>query len=200
MRKFIWCGLFVFAAWLPISAEALDPVLVDSPWVKHAPVAIFPPRGEAQLREGGKMGGGGKRAGLGKVKTPPGTFQVRWESAAPVRAGERKSGDTANTRWEADYYAIAIYGVPGITSSNRKGLRGELKQTAFLRRRGKKDLRPTRVDLLSDNTARILYLFPRSAVITTEDRRVEFVSQIGRMYVGPVFTIADMIFQGKLEL
>jgi hypothetical protein len=77
-----------------------------------------------------------------------------------------------------------------------------LRQTSLLKRHGKKDLKPARVDiaLLGDNTARILYLFPRTAEITLDDGRVEFVSQIGRIYLGPSFTIADMTFQGKLEL
>lgn len=185
-----------------LMAAALDPVLVDSPWVKQALVALLPVRGEAQLREGGRLGGGGKRAGLGKVKTPPGTLEVRWESATPIRAAELRTGETSTSHWDGDYYAIAIYRVPGITAANEKALRSELMQTSRLRRSGKKDLRPARVDieLLGDNNARILYLFSRTAAITPEDRQVEFVSQIGRMAVSPVFTIADMIFQGKLEL
>ena len=85
MSRIIGFGSLVFATSL-LMAAALDPVLVDSPWVKQAPVALLLVRGEAQLREGGRLGGGGKRAGLGKVKTLPGTLEVRWESATPIRA------------------------------------------------------------------------------------------------------------------
>ena len=202
MSGILRCQLLIFSAMLLAVAEDGSQALLDSPWVKHASVSILPERGEGQLRDGGKMGGGGKRAGLAKVKTPPGTLDVRWESAAPIRTAESKAADTPGPRWDGDYYAIAVYGVPGITPGNERGLRSELKQSSFLRRRGKKDLKPARVDVavLADHSARILYLFPRSAAITPEDRRVEFVSQIGRFVVAPWFNLADMTYQGKLEL
>jgi len=193
-------GLSILTTSLLVAADDGNSLLVTSPWVKQARVALLPARSEAQLRDGGKMGGAGKRAGLGKL-TAPETLEIRWESV-PVRTAELKAGTGPGAEPEGDYYAIAVYGVPGITSSNRKGLGSELKQTSFLRMRGKKDLRPARVEIqpLGDNKARILYLFPRTTAITAEDRQVEFVSQIGRMCVNPVFTIGDMSFQGKLEL
>ena len=193
-------GLLILTTALLMAADDDSSLLVNSPWVKQARVAFLPVRGEAQLREGGKMGGAGKRAGLGKL-TAPETLEIRWESI-PVRTAELKTGTGPGTEPEGDYYAIAVYGVPGITASNRKGLGSELKQTSFLRMRGKKDLRPARVEIepLGGNKARILYLFSRTTPITAEDRQVEFVSQIGRMCVNPVFTVADMAVQGKLEL
>jgi hypothetical protein len=216
MRKAVWSCLLILSA-LPLiaadtswkskplsawSTEDGNQVLSDSAWVQVARVATLPERGEAQLRDGGKMGGSGKRAGLRKFGTLPTALQVRWESAAPLHAAELKAGEKAVPNWDGDYYAIAVYGVPGITRANEKNLQGELRQTSLLKRHGKKDLKPARVDiaLLGDNTARILYLFPRTAEITLDDGRVEFVSQIGRIYLGPSFTIADMTFQGKLEL
>ena len=216
MRKILWfCSLIVFA--LPLiaadaswkskpvsewSAEDGAQVLKDSAWVQFAGVATLPVRGEAQLRDGGKMGGGGKGAGLKKLGTLPTALQVRWESAAPLHAAELKAGEKSVPNWDGDYYAIAVYGVPGITRTNEKNLQGELRQTSLLKRRGKKDLKPERVDiaLLGDNTVRILYLFARTAEITLEDQRVDFVSQIGRIYVGPSFNLAEMQFQGRLEL
>ena len=93
MSRIIGFGSLVFATSL-LMAAALDPVLVDSPWVKQAPVALLLVRGEAQLREGGRLGGGGKRAGLGKVKTLPGTLEVRWESATPIRARNSRPAES----------------------------------------------------------------------------------------------------------
>ena len=186
------------------SAEDAGQVLTNSPWVKRTTVAILPQRSEAQLREGGKMGGGGKRAGLGSLSESGRgeTLDVRWESAAPVRAAELKAGETGAPDWEGDYYAIAVYDVPGITPVVQKSLSGELKQTTFLKRNGKKDLKPTRIDiaLMGKNRARVVYFFPRSAEITLDDKRVEFVAQIGRLYVAQFFDTGEMQFQGKLEL
>ncbi len=46
-----------------------------------------------------------------------------------------------------------------------------LKDSAFLRRYHKKDLKPSRVEVLrgDDDTATIVYLFPRSVEITKRD-------------------------------
>lgn len=216
MHRLFWCPCLIFPAVLLAASEPSwkgkpftlwkaddgSQVLADSPWVKHARVTILPVRGEVQLREGGKMGGSGKRAGLGKVAAPPATLDVRWESAAPVRTAELTATDNAASHWHGDFYAIAVYGVPGIPRVNQKSLEGELKQSAFLKRPGKRDLRLVRVEIaaLGSNGARILYLFPRTPGITLDDQSVEFVSQIGRMCLGSSFTIADMILQGRLEL
>ena len=146
------------------------------------------------------MGGSGKRVGL----QPPGTstLQVRWESATPVRAAELKAGETGAPAWEGNYYAIAVYDVYGLTTRDQKNLPAELKQFTLLKRDGKKDLKPDRVeiDMFGRDLARVIYLFPRSAEITRDDRRVQFVAQIGRLYLAQVFVLDEMVYQNKLEL
>lgn len=178
-------------------------VTANSPWVRRTAMAILPQRGEDQLREGGKMGGGGERAGMAKVdSSQKETLTVRWESAAPLRAAEMLAGETGAPDWDGDFYAIAVYDVPGITPGGQKTLRGELRQTSFLKRAGKKDVKPARVEIapMGGNVARILYLFPRAAAIGADDRRIEFTSQIGRILVDASFGAAEMEFQGRLEL
>ena len=196
----------------PISAWTADDaaqILTNSPWVKRTAFAIVPERSEAQLREGGKLGGGGKRAGLGALdkslfadpkQRPP--LQVRWESAAPVRAAELTSRETDAPVWQGEYYAIAVYDVPGVTPLVQKFLAGDLKQTTTLKRSGGKPLKPIRVDiaLSGDKLARIVYLFPRAAELTTYDKRIEFTSQIGRIVVTQFFDLDQMQFDGKLQL
>jgi hypothetical protein len=171
--------------------------------VKHAAIAILPQRSEAQMREGGKMGGGGKNAGLGPLSdiSRGATVEVRWESARVVRAAELKAGDSGPD-WEGDYYAIAVYDVPGITPLAQKTLQSDLKQTTLLKRDGKKDLKPARVEiaLLGKNLARMVYLFPHSPEITLADERVQLVAQIGRLYITQFFDLATMQFEGKLDL
>lgn len=185
------------------TAEDARQVLEDSPWVKRAAIAILPQRSEAQMREGGKMGGGGRNAGLGPLSDigRGATLEVRWESAGAVRAAELKAGDSGPD-WDGDYYAIAVYDVPGITPLARKTLESDLKQTTLLKRDGKKGLKPARVEivLLGKNLARMVYLFPRSPEITLADERVQFVTQIGRLYIAPSFDLTGMQFEGKLDL
>jgi len=190
----------------PISswtAEDARQVLAASPWVKRARLGILPQRSEDQMREGGKMGGGGKRAGLtGSDNAPPETLWVRWESAATVRAAEVLAGDTAAPEWEGGYYVIAIYDVPGITPAIQRTLRTEVKQTTSLKREGKKDIKPERVeiDLLGGKLARVVSFFPRSAALETSEGEIGFLCRIGRFQIAQQFQLGDMVFQGKPQL
>ena len=208
-----------FSQWGVIDANQ---VLTSSPWVKLVTAAILPQPSEAQLRDGGKMGGGkgtgfegidqsiltgiggNKQVGTSGATTTSkrGKLTVRWESALPVRTAELKARETGAPDWDGDYYAIAVYDVPGLTGSNMKTLGADLKRLAFLKRDGKKDLKPARVEVvpLGNAMARVVYLFPRSEAITLEDKYVEFVAQIGRIYLAPTFSPGEMQFQGKLEL
>ncbi|HXP83631.1 MAG TPA: hypothetical protein VN841_02870 [Bryobacteraceae bacterium] len=66
-----------------------------------------------------------------------GNVVVRWESALPVRAAERKVGEAGAPVWQGDYYTIAVYDVAPPYHWN---LANELKGLAFLKRDKKKDL------------------------------------------------------------
>jgi hypothetical protein len=190
-------------------------VLRASPWVRRAEVNTLPSRSEAQMRDAGRMGttkGAGFGAldasiftGLGEGKrlvpkpATRQTFVVRWESAALVRQAELKTGDTHAPDWEGKYYALAVYGVPGL--EDQRTLPLALKKSAFLRQLGHKDLKPQRVELLFDgDRATVLYLFPRSSGISAADKHVWFVAQIGSLFVEQSFDPGEMQFQGKLEL
>jgi hypothetical protein len=199
------------------NVEDAKQVLASSPWVGKVAVKVVPQRTEAQQREGGKMGGG-EGAGIaaftpstlfgvgatpepGKRRARMAAVEVRWESAPPVRAAEQTLHDTDAPDWEGSYYVIAIYDVPGIDISDRS-LAGNLKRMAALRRDGKKPVRPERVDCLPQvgGLATIVYLFPRSAEITLEDKRVEFDAWFGRLSVAQSFYPTAMQYQGKLDL
>ena len=191
-------------------------VLTRSPWVAAATVIILPARSEAQSRDGGRMGGG-KAAGLealqpsilmgvGKASKSFAstvekrkTLTVRWESALPIRSAEKKAGEDAPT-WEGDYYAISIYGVPGL--EDRHTLPVELIKGGLLKRWGKKDLKPARVEVIptDEKLATLVYLFPRSEPITKQDRQMWFTAQIGQLFLEQAFDAGEMQLRGKLEL
>jgi hypothetical protein len=229
MYKIAWC-LLLGAAGLLMAAdpswigkdmsrwteEDAVQVLTRSPWVAAATVTILPARSEAQSRDGGRMGGG-RAAGLealdpsilvGLGKASKGftstvekrkTFTVRWESALPIRSAEKKVGEEAPT-WEGDYYAISIYGVPGL--EDRRTLPVELTKNSYLKRWGKKNVRPVRVEVIptDEKLATLVYLFPRSEQITKQDRQMWFTAQIGQLFLEQAFDAAEMQLQGKLEL
>ncbi len=197
-------------------------ILRDSPWAKTSKGMISRLQTEDERREGGKMGqdhgvgfdgvdGEGSkptpfetiRGGGDTRRTPHApTLNVRWESALPIRAAEFKAGASEPPTQEGDGYRIAVYGVPGgYFKKDPKSLGDPLKKEAALRRDGKKDVRPSIVEVFQrDDGLVVVYLFPLSAEITRKDELVTFEAQIGRVAVVQQFNIKEMQFQGKLEL
>lgn len=192
-------------------------VLRSSPWVKHAAVSLLYQPSEDQLRAGGNMGGG-KGVGMESLEVTnliggshhsnsivkkPGSLLVRWESASPVRQAESKLQDANAPGWDGEYYAVAVYGVPVDAGRlDEPGRAGVMKKLAVLKRDGMKDVRAAKVDITpsGNGLATVLYLFPRSAGIGLNEKRVEFDAQFGRLYVAQYFYPHEMQLQGKLEL
>jgi hypothetical protein len=199
------------------NAEDAKQVLVDSPWVKVVTPQNIRDLSPDERREGGNMEAGiGKGvgiAGLGILgprrqaeaiarahyKPTPNAVVVRWESAMPVRTAEQKAGETDVPLVDKDHYAVVVY---DILTPKRYNLASELKGIAYIRRDTKKNLKPSHVDILrqDDGTATIVYLFPRKVEITKKDGRLEFVAQIGRLFISQFFYTWDMQLQGQLEL
>jgi hypothetical protein len=192
-------------------------ILIDSPWVKKVTPALLPQFSENQRRQGGHMGGGdgsgaealSPAALIGVGSSTAGKRRpihmpilvIRWESALPVRSAEVKAHEEDAPDVADGNYAVAVYDVPGV-DVNQKALASDLKKDAFLKRDGKKDRRPSRVDLLPQDggLTTIIYMFPRSEEFTTQDQRITFTAQIGRLSVAQYFYTAEMMIQGKLEL
>jgi hypothetical protein len=204
----------------PVSQWNVDDakqVLTNSPWVKVVTPQNVRGLSPDERREGGNMEAGiGKGVGLAGLgilgprrqaeaiarahyKPTPNAVVVRWESAVPVRSAEQKAGETDVPTVDKDHYAIVVY---DILTPKRWNLASELKGIAYLKRDTKKDLKPSHVEILrnDDGTATIVYLFPRSVEITKKDGRLEFVAQIGRLFVSQFFYTSEMQLRGELEL
>jgi hypothetical protein len=198
------------------TAEDAKALLADSPWVKHAEPQHVRDLSPDERRNGGNMEAspahGVGFAGIGLLgsrrqaealrkaheKPPIDPVVVRWESA-PVRAAELKAGETAPAAPEA-YYAIVVYDIP---LPRRWNLENELKGIAYLQRNRKKDLKPSRVQIIrtdDEDFATVVYLFRRSVEITRNDRGVEFIAQLGRLFVWQHFNLEEMRFMDRLEL
>jgi hypothetical protein len=207
--------------------EDAQQVLAKSPWAKEIIAVITRRLTEEQLREAGQMGqpGGVGNEGVdpkgsgptvspnvftgrgGDDRSPRSLPQsirlrLRWESALPVRLAELKSHEIAPPTLEGDGYSIAVYGIPGGNFKGDPQQLGEpLKTLAALKREGKKDVRPIRVEVFQrENGVVIVYLFPVSAEITSKDRRIRFEAHIGRIVFAQDFDLSEMEFAGKLEL
>jgi hypothetical protein len=194
-------------------------VMTNSPWAKSVVVTPVKPNGktgEPETHRGrfgiggfgiGRSGGGAGRHGgddAGKAATPdqPATLTLRWESAQPVREAELKARDTGAPDVADDFYAIAVYGIPrGILADDSKERQEQLKRLAVLKRAGKNDLKPTRVDiLLRDSGPLVVYLFSKSAEFNWRDHGITFEAQVARLKFSQAFSTDDMTFHGKLEL
>jgi hypothetical protein len=207
--------------------EEAREVLEKSPWAAEVKAAIARRLTEDELRDAGQMGqshgvgyDGVDPKGSGpKTPTPksiflkgdkrsvrsmaqPVTLRVRWESALPVRLAELKSRESGPPTLPMDGYCIAVSGVPGgYFKADSKQLGNPLKKDAVLRREGKKDVKPSSVEVFQRaDGLTVVYLFPLSAEIIRNDGYVEFTAQIGRVIVAHRFYLAEMVYLGKLEL
>ncbi len=201
-------------------------LLKDSPWAKTIKPVLLPGLSADARRQSGDLEaeGGGRSAGLGlsdltgigtkdreadkislQANHIPLAILARWESAMPVRAAEIKMKDEDAPDVDGEDYAVAVYEVPlkgAIYHMDTKLLAITLKQNAYLKQTGKKDLRPSRVVVRQDGSsiATIVYFFPRASRYTTEDSELLFTALVGRLFLSQHFNPSEMLFQGKLEL
>ena len=206
--------------------EDAKQILAASPWSKTSTAVIMRRRTEDELREAGQMGQPrgvgnenvdakgttGIKASLKSQNAPvtadhsvqsgsqPIALRLRWENALPVRVAELKAREVEPPTAE-DGYRIAVYGLPVPDSDIGSATKQPLKKLAVLKRRGKEDVKPVKVEVFQrDREMVVVYLFPLSAEITEKDGLVQFEAQIGRIFVEQSFDLKQMEFQGKLEL
>ncbi|MGH9645352.1 MAG: hypothetical protein ACRD4E_00925 [Bryobacteraceae bacterium] len=139
--------------------------------------------------------------GRSEPVTPP-KLTLRWESAMPVREAELRERDVDAPTVDENHYAIAVLGVPrNMIQGDTRAMEADLKKQAVLKRDGKKDFKPSSVEILQrDDGPVIVFFFSRSTEISTSDRRVEFDAQIGRLKFNDAFFTEDMVYDGKLAL
>jgi hypothetical protein len=209
------------------SEEDAKQVLSGSPWVKVVAASIGRRQTEDELREGGQMGQpkGVGFEGVDKdnrgLKAKPNIFtpekagersprsmvqplavKLRWESALPVRLAELKAREIEPPTLDGGGYCIAVYGVPGVYfKEDPKRLGDPLKELAFLKREGKKDVKPVSAEVFQrEDGLVVVYRFPSSAEISKRDTVLRFEAHIGRVGVDYTFDLSQMEFMGKLEL
>ena len=168
---------------------------------------------EFERRDGGNMGrphGVGfdgmsdnkdANIGTGPLPSTARTLLLRWESAMPVRAAGLKAHTVEPPTLDTDAYVLAVYGVPGDAFKGDPVKLGKpLRELAVLRRAGKKDVRPERVEVFQGmNGPIVVYEFARTLEITKDDKSFLFSAVIGRLSFSQPFDTEAMRFQGKLE-
>jgi len=178
-------------------------ILTDSPWAKPVTAGLMRIQTEDERREGGDMGQP-HGVGVDGMKRAPGFVRlaVRWETALPVRVAELKVREIEPPTVEGDGYKIAVYGIPGaFLKGDPLTLGNPLKKLASLKREGKKDVKPSSVEVFQRPDGMVVvYLFPLSAEIARNDTALEFEAVIGRIVLRQSFDLREMQFQGRLEL
>jgi len=209
------------------TVEEAKQVLTKSPWAREIKAVVTRRLTEDQLREGGQMGqprgvgnegvdpkGSGPKVSPNVFSGPGGddrgsrslpqpiTLRLRWESALPVQIAEMKAHEIEPPTLEGDGYRIAVYGIPGAGFKGNPEQLGEpLKNLAALKREGKKDVKPVRVEVFQrEEDVVVVYLFPLSAEITQKDGRLQFYAHIGRIVFTETFDLNEMEYMGRLEL
>ena len=95
---------------------------------------------------------------------------------------------------ESRNYVIALSGLP------RNIARGDLRETV-LHAKGKTALRPSDIEFgVRQDSGEILFVFPKDAPFTLDDKEVEFSTRAGPWEVKCKFHLKDLLYQGKLEL
>jgi hypothetical protein len=70
-----------------------------------------------------------------------------------------------------------------------------------LKRKGKDPVSPARMAMTQgDEGMTVLFLFPRTAEITADDKDVSFETAAGPMAIKAKFNLKDMVYDGKLAL
>ncbi len=201
-------------------------VITNSPWSKLTTAGIARLQSEDERREGGNMG---QATGVGydginngkkpmpnassvfggpnadPKRTGQDTFyklRLVWESALPVRLAELKARDVEPPTSTTECYMLAVYGVPGkYFVGDPQKLGKPLIEDAVLKREGQKDVKPFNVEVFQrDSGPVVVYMFPLSAEISKKDASVTFEAKLGRLIISQVFNLAEMEFQGKLEI
>lgn len=200
-------------------------LLTESPWAKMTPALLTRLLSQYQRRDGGDFNAqGGGHGGVaptagqalfgtgGAMKKPGETgpeaqhlkVMIRWESAMPVQAAELRTHNPNAPELDGEDYAITVYNLDLKLASleDWRDIEKGLQRVALLKIEGRTEVRPTRVAFIqtSNETANVVYFFPRSAHITAADQRVEFDGQVGRIVFAQYFYPSEMKLFGKLEL
>jgi hypothetical protein len=198
-----------FTEW---SDKNVQKMLNDSPWAQQVRIAIgnlsedalptaAQPDGPPEDC-GGTQFGGIQRHRLAVVWTsvlPVKQALVRQASGlgGPVPAESQQMLDQTEP-----FYAVTLFGIPpslAVLGSMRDTLMSETE----LRRKDRQPIVPEDVRLFQnadDGLIRVIFLFPKSDVITSDDKDVELVTRLVDSEVKKKFKLENMVFQNQLEL
>lgn len=139
------------------------------------------------------------------------TLTIRWQSALPIKQALARAryGAEAATSPEArklveenSTYVIALSGLsPALAKANLAGNKDAVRRQTSLAVKGQPALEPSDVVINpQEKQVELLFVFPKTAAYTLDDKEVEFSTRLGALAVKYKFRLKDMLFNGKLDL
>ncbi len=211
-----------FTEW---SDKELQKMESNSPWSKQISISMGGGGSEAGRGKRGGSGdmdstlGSGGAGQHGQVQDRSGgatggasmLLTVSWRTALPVRqaVAKVKYGAEATTSPDArklveeteKYYGILVSGLPGGSGRGGEKMKEALLKNTTLSVKGKDAIQVADIQTGgNEQKPVVLFLFPRTAPLTVDDKEVEFSTRLGPIIVRQKFHLKDMVFNGKLEL
>lgn len=208
------------------SEDTVLRLLTDSPWARPRTVRFtWRKREETPIRPedvpgatNNPIGGpitGSPVGGIGKPKSSlpdRADIIVRWVSALPVRHAKavyRLRDERLDPGKVSDLipapesdYVLEIFGLPVEMAHRGTGtLQALLKQSATLRTRTGRTLRPNRVDVsIQALNLLVLVHFPRTTLLELADKEIEVSADLQVFEVREKFRLSPMVYQDHLEI
>lgn len=169
---------------------------------------------DSTLGNGGNAGRAGTQEVGGGV-VPSGTasmtLTVSWRTALAVREAVAKEKFGAEAATSADakkmveeeqkFYGIMVGGLPARALRGDEKMKESLLQNTTLTVKGKDPIQATDVKTGgNEQRAVVVFIFPKTAPFSLDDRDVEFATRLGPIVVRQKFHLKDMTLNGKLDL
>jgi hypothetical protein len=205
--------------------EEVKKVMTNSPWAKDltisvplsalgrggrpadnaAPNDVQSGGGGGRGRRGGGGGGGDEGGGSPEAMV---TLNISFRSALPFRKALVRSrlGNGATVPADAaqlitkepEEYVVVVTGLPARMAAL---LDPALKDKSILHAGKKQAMTAIKMDVQRrTQSVDVFYTFPKSPVISADDKEVELDLQIGPIHAKKKFNLKDMVYNGKLEL
>jgi hypothetical protein len=102
---------------------------------------------------------------------------------------------------EQKYYGIMVGGLPARALRGDEKMKESLLQNTTLTVKGKDPIQATDVKTGgNEQRAIVVFIFPKTAPFSLDDKDVEFATKLGAIVVRQKFHLKDMTLNGKLDL
>ena len=199
-----------FMSW---SDKEVAKMLTDSPWAKKHTIMLggLNPEAPGALSGGPRIPpecGGEQFAGIRRFPVT-----VAWSSALPLKqatiraqvgeGGEIPAEAQELLDQEESFYTVSVVGLPAPFAALLQ-MKDAVEAATMLKRKDDREpILPADIGFFreSEQTIQVVIQFPKSGVLTLDEKEVEFITKLGPdNEIKKKFKLKDMIFAGQLAL